>query len=346
MTEVIVRALQEQGHYTCFNWSRNKPLKGIRWKLARAWGVCKSIWGLIRRGRRSSEVLYYPANSSWGLLYDIVFATLGRVFGYKLILHHHAYSYIDRYDWRMAIVNRLVGSQGAHAVHCQKMVDDYRAQYDTKATFLIVPPTIVSQDLGVRQRPLEEIPDPEEPLVLGFLSNLTLAKGLDLVLETFENLIDRGLNVRLVLAGPCMHEEALSLVRLVTERWPQQVEYRGPVYEEKKAQFYSDIDVFLFPTRYKNESWGIVLTESLASGCPVIANDRGCVSYIIRDGCGLIVSPEDDFVVCAVELIEQWFNDPGLHRKAIHQAIQRYHKLKLEAVEQLPEFVEGMRSLG
>ena len=284
MTSVIVRALKEAGPVKCYNWSVNRPLKGLRWKLARAWGVCKTLFGLALRGRRKGEVLYFPVNSSWGLLYDIAMASLGRILGYRIVLHHHAYSYIDRHDWKMAWVDKLVGSQGAHAVHCQKMVDDYQAQYATDATFLIVPPTIVSQELGKQHRSVLEDSSPKRPFVVGFLSNLTLAKGLKVVLDTFGNLTDRGLDVRLVLAGPCMQQDARLLVEQATNRWPNLVEYRGPVYDDQKSLFFSEIDAFLFPTQYKNESWGIVLTEALAYGRPVIAFDRGCVSHIVRNG--------------------------------------------------------------
>ncbi len=342
MTAVIVEALEKEGPVKCYNWSRNKPLKGLRWKLARAWGVCKTLLGLSLRGRHKGEVLYYPVNSSWGLLYDMALAALGRTLGYRIVLHHHAYSYIDRRDWRMAMVDKLIGSRGFHAVHCQKMVEDYRAQYQTQATFLIVPPTIVSCEPKKQSRQLPKAI--EEVFTLGFLSNLTLAKGLEVLLDTFENLVNRGLPVRLVLAGPCMQQDARLLIEQATMRWPDLVEYRGPVYDDQKTQFYTEIDVFLFPTQYKNESWGIVLTEALAAGRPVIAYDRGCISYIVRDGCGLVVPKNEDFVSTATEQIKLWMADSRQFEEASLQAYQRSQVLEREAIDQLPAFVQRVRN--
>jgi len=345
MTDVIVRALAAAGPMTCFNWSCGKPLKGIRWKIARFWGAVRSFFGLLLRGRRPGKPLYYLANSSWGMAYDFVLLGLGRLLGYRIVLHHHAYSYLDQYDWRMALVNRLVGSRGAHAVHCQKMVDDFLAQYNTAATFLIVPPTIVSSEMSLPKDAPSRENSPDRPFVLGFLSNLTIAKGLHLVLDTFEELASRDDKVRLILAGPCYQKEATALVEQALARWPKRVEYRGPVYGNDKTAFFSAIDTFLFPTQYRNESWGIVLTEAMSIGCPVIAYDRGCVSHIIRDGCGLVVARDDDFVTEAAGLISQWIDNKELHEQACQQALTRNEQLERESDEQLAQFVESLREL-
>ena len=342
MTEHVVEALRKQGPVTCFNWSRDKPLKGIRWKLARAWGVCKSLWGLLVRGRRQGDALYYPANSGWGMIYDMAIVSLARIMGYRVVLHHHVYSYLDQYDRRMALLNRLLGDSGAHVVHCEKMRRDFLSQYKTNAEFLFVPPTIVSCSQEKKQ-PTRNAHAANSPFVLGFLSNLTLVKGLKEVLETFEALVSRGCPVRLVLAGPCMQKEALRLIEQAKKRWPELVEYRGPVYGEQKALFFSEIDTFLFPTQYKNESWGIVLTESLAVGRPVIAYDRGCISHIVRGGCGLVVPKNDHFALAASEQIELWVANPGLYLQARQQAFQRNEELESEAEEQLTAFVREIR---
>jgi len=147
MNEVIVRALQADGPVRCMNWSRGKPLKGMRWKIARAWGACKSIIRLVASGPRQGEVLYYPANSKGGLYYDLIIIALARILQYRVVLHHHAYYYIDAYTRKMALLNRLIGKSGGHAVHCKKMRDDFLEQYPSEAQFLFVPPTVVSQQL-------------------------------------------------------------------------------------------------------------------------------------------------------------------------------------------------------
>jgi len=266
-------------------------------------------------------------------------ASVARLRGYKLVLHHHIYSYIDRHDWRVALLNRIVGASGAHVVHCDQMKDDFLAQYKTRAKFLVVPPTIVSQRQSALPRSQRSL------FTLGLMSNLTIDKGLDLVLETFARLVESGLDVALVLAGPCMGKVEQQLVDEAIAKWPSRVEHRGPVYGGDKLRFFADIDVFLFPTRYKNESWGIVLSESLAAGCPVIASRRGCIPAIVQDGAGLIVAPEDDFVEAAAQKIIQWLGDRPAHDEACRMASNRAKVMQQEAHAQFSIFLEQMQTL-
>jgi len=341
ITQIVVDELERAGPVRCFNWSRQKYLKGMRWKIARVRGAIRSCAGLIARGLQPGEILYCPANSSWGMAYDVAILGLGRLLGYRIVLHHHVYSYVDRYDWRMALVTRIVGSNGAHVVYCEKMREDFLGQYSTDAEFLFVPPTIVSSKEIVGSP--RESPS-ERAFTLGFLSNLIIAKGLPEVLQTFERLKSEGCDVRLVVAGPCQEAAVQKMLDSLVARWGPTVEYRGPVYNGEKQRFYQDIDAFLFPTRYENESWGIVLTEALTAGCPVIAYDRGCIPYIVRNGCGLVIPRDEDYVGPATCQLREWMENSISYAAASAQAVQRIHELNKEAAEQLPEFVRQVRS--
>jgi glycosyltransferase involved in cell wall biosynthesis len=339
MTAVIVDALQKKGPVRCLNWSRGKPLKGWRWRLARIWGAFKSIGTLIASGPARGAVLYYTVSAGPGLYYDLAIATTARLLGYRLVFHHHTYAYIDRYNWRVALLDRLAGSSGAHAVCADLMRNHFLEKYDSKAEFLTVPPTIVSQQLEAADA------QPRDHFTLGFMSNLTLVKGLDDAIAVFERLAVDGRRVRLILAGPCMTDAERALVDAALGRWPDQMEYRGPVYGREKAQFFADIDVFLFPTRYPNESWGIVLTEALSVGRPVITRSRGCIPWMVRDGCGLVVAPDADFVSPAADQIGRWMDQPATFEAAQAAARKRSHELNEDATAALPAFVDRMHWL-
>lgn len=341
MTQVIVDALRQTGPLISYNWSRGKPLRGWRWKAARTWGALKSVVGLLTRGSGREASLYYGVSSGSGLYSDMAIVAAARLRGYRVVLHHHTYAYLYRRDWRIAVLDRLIGAEGAHGVHCPPMQQDLLKYYDSKAEFLFVPPTVVAQRLEsgtTRSTPTSE-------LVLGMLSNLTFAKGLDDAIATFERLAERGLPVRLILAGPCMGAAERALIDGALARWPDRIEYRGAVYGRDKAQFFSDIDVFVFPTRYIHESWGIVLSEALAVGCPLITRSRGCVPWIVRDGCGFVIDDAQSFPDVAAEHIGRWLAEPDELAQARRAALQRSAALERDAVEQLPVFVEGVRRL-
>lgn len=339
MTQVVVDSLRNNGPIRCYDWSLGKPLQGVKLKLVRLWGATISILKVLFGSKHEKEVIYYPVSSDWGQLFDISIVVAARLRGYQTVLHHHVYSYIDKYDWRMAMTNRMLGKSGAHVVHCELMKQDLQARYSTEAQFLIVPPTIVSQEQNVTSRSTHEM------FTLGFMSNLTIEKGLGHAIDTFEQLTESGYEVALVLAGPCKGRAEQSLIDRALAKWPQRIEYRGAVYEEAKKQFFADIDVFLFPTEYANESWGIVLTEALVTKCPVITYSRGCIPWIVQGGCGLVIEPEASFVELASELISRWIDDSEEHQRVCQLAGDRAELLNQESKRQFKTFLEDVRQL-
>ena len=66
-----------------------------------------------------------------------------------------------------------------------QMIDDFRARYGSKAQFVALYPSFASLQLA------QPRPHAQKPFQLGHISNLTLEKGLDLVLDTFRALHER-----------------------------------------------------------------------------------------------------------------------------------------------------------
>ncbi len=134
------------------------------------------------------------------------------------------------------------------------------------------------------------------PMRLGHVGNLSLEKGLELVLQTLRELLKAGSQVRLRLAGPCFTAAAERLVNEALREFPDHIEYLGPVYRREKLDFFSAIDCFLFPSR--SESWGIVLNEAMAAGVPVISSRHGCISTQVGEHAGLVI--DDPRNLCRV----------------------------------------------
>jgi glycosyltransferase involved in cell wall biosynthesis len=250
-----------------------------------------------------------------------------RRLGYRIHLHHHVYNYIVKRDWKMTWIDRNMTADDFHLVHAPQMMRDFQAQYASQCRFEFLYPSIVSLPLA---EPRHEIPDIAR---IGFLSNLSHAKGLDLAIETFRTLHAKGRRIQLRLAGPCANAAAERQVRAVASNFKELVHYDGPVDNEGKLNFFRNTDCFLFPTRL--ESWGIVLNESLASGVPVIANDRGCIRTIVGTDAGTIADGPAQFVETAVRQIEAWIDSPSDYSAASQSAISRAEVLHRDAVAQL-----------
>ena len=72
------------------------------------------------------------------------------------------------------------------------------------------------------------------------------------------------------------------------------IEYAGEVASEKTSELYGNAKATLFPIRWE-EPFGLVMTESMSCGTPIIAFARGSVPEIIKDGeTGFIVNSSDN----------------------------------------------------
>jgi glycosyltransferase involved in cell wall biosynthesis len=333
LTEQVVRGLQQGGKITFFNWSTGISRRGLKFRAARVLRILQSLAWLLWHGRVTRARLYLVANSKGGLYLTLALVWIARRLGYEIYLHHHTYYYIERFDRRMAWIDRTMAARGVHVVHTPQMADDFWAVYRTVCPFAFIYPSIVSAPLGKPRNP------PATPFQLGHLSNLSRAKGLDLVLATLRILRTKNVPARLALAGPYHTGDARDTVQRALAEFGELVEYRGPLYGDDKTTFLDGVDCFLFPSR--SESWGIVLHEAMASGVPVIAYDRGCTKTVVGDG-GLVVDAQADFPLAAARQIEQWMQEPARYIQASQAAVEHAARLEAEGRRTLGDFVEHL----
>jgi glycosyltransferase involved in cell wall biosynthesis len=338
LTEKVVDRLKQKMPVTVLTWAAGDSRQRPYLRVLRFLRTAKCLAKLILHGRVRNTRLYVTANSKGGLIMTGLIVNAARRLGYQIFLHHHAYNYIDHFDKKMAWINRSMKSEDVHIVHCQKMADDFRARYGDRCRFEILFPSIVSLPLGQsRQRA-------PEPFRLGFLANLTVAKGLDLVLETFRVLQERGRNVRLCLAGPCGTVEAERLLSDAIKTFKGDVSHVGAVYDDRKVEYFNSIDCFLFPTKFECESWGIVLNEAMASGLPVITTNRGSVHTLVGNHAGLIVDDVARYVNEAVRQVEAWIDSPQDYSATSQAAIEQADYLHREAAVQLESVTSSICS--
>jgi glycosyltransferase involved in cell wall biosynthesis len=331
LTEKFAEGLRQKQPIRTSNWSAGDDRKRLHTRALRVWRALTCWASLIAHGRVHNARLYLTANNKSGLRLTNLFVKTGRRLGYKIYLHHHAYNYIDFFDAKMAAINANMGPDDAHIVHCPQMIDDFKRQYPVLCQFEYVFPSIVSLEL---RQPRTSVP----PVFrLGTLANLTIDKGLDIVLDTFRALRARQPNVRLTLAGPCGSTEAEQLIAAALRDYPHEVEHIGPVYGDRKQQFFDSIDCFLFPSKWHTESWGIVLNEALSAGVPVIASNRGCIRTLVGGKAGLVVEDLTTYVDTATRQIETWIANPQEYIATSRAAIEQAEYLHREGDMQMEQ---------
>lgn len=144
-------------------------------------------------------------------------------------------------------------------------------------------------DLGRFGRHIEPLPQYQDGrLNLLFLGRLDERKGLMHLLKAYRRLKPRLPEARLIVVGDGpKKKEGLNFV---ADYGLEDVEFSGYVASELIPHYYASADVYCAPAT-KDESFGIVLLEAMASGLPIVAFDNeGYRSVMPEEGRGFLVA--------------------------------------------------------
>lgn len=142
---------------------------------------------------------------------------------------------------------------------------------------------------GVSRLPeVHRIASPTGRVRLGFIGGLADHKGYGLIRNVIIN--EPFKNLSLLLIDHAMHPS-----ERVEEMWGNvPVEIRGKFSQSNVGGLYAHIDVLLAPSVWP-ESYGLVTREAIASGCWVVASNRGAVADCVVEGRnGYVVDVADE----------------------------------------------------
>ena len=264
--------------------------------------------------------VYFGVSGGNGQIYDSLFVGLSRIFGKRLYLHHHGYDYLNQRRWVAGFLMKIAGSKAVHIVACQKMLADLTRLYP------VVRHTKIVSGVAALEPWEDEVRVRTQIRTIGFLSNISVEKGIIEFLQIAEWADRNTLPLRFVIAGP-YHDDAMR--RMVEGRIATlgNVIYVGAVYGENKRKFFDSIDVFLLPSH--RESEGLVIHEAMSRGVPVIAYSRGCIEQIVSGQVGLLLAPTADYVVGTIGKINEWLQRPDAFRLASEASASQFREAKI-----------------
>lgn len=119
--------------------------------------------------------------------------------------------------------------------------------------------------------------------------------------------------------------------------------FLGRVDDDALAAAYRRASVVVLPSTTREEAFGVVLAEAMASGCPCIASDFPGVDAVVRSGGGILVTPGD--VNGLAEAITDVVSDPGRRAEMSSAALAGVGRYSPEAErERLASVFDGLRS--
>lgn len=147
---------------------------------------------------------------------------------------------------------------------------------------------------------------PRYPITILFCGQMIERKGVDLLLQAFDRLIQAGMNARLLLVG--REAELPEMLRSISTQTQQQIEYAGFHDPEYLPQFFNQADIFVLPSRY--DGWGVVVNQALGAGLPVICSDAvgAALDLVEPEVNGAIVSAGDVDALYAA--LARYVSDP------------------------------------
>jgi len=223
-------------------------------------------------------IVYRPINGGFGQVYDLFYLTICRVFGARIVIHHHSFNYINHKSRLFYCLELIAGKEAKHVVLGPKMGALLNSMYGVSSEQVIVVSNVAFFDIKNCSDAMKRV---SNPLVVGHLANLCLEKGVDDFIVLCKELNALGVNYTAKIAGPFSNKESERLVKSACSVLDE-VEYIGGLYGEDKEEFFQSLDVFVFPSRYKNEAEPLVLYEAGQYGVLNIGTRRGCMQDVIK----------------------------------------------------------------
>jgi len=152
---------------------------------------------------------------------------------------------------------------------------------------------------------------PGDAGAIGFLGRFTEPrKGFPVLLDAFDRIADDHPGLRLLVAGPGEKAEVLAGVR---PEVAARITFLGMIPELAKARMLRSVDVYVAPNT-GGESFGMILTEAMAAGTPVVASDLDAFKRVLDGGRAGELFTNGDSAALAATLTDL-LGDPARRRE-------------------------------
>ena len=166
---------------------------------------------------------------------------------------------------------------------------------------------------------------PRNKKILLSIARLGKEKSVDFVIQAFKYIHEKDPNTLLVLVGDGYEKE--NLKQLSKELGLEKsVYFCGIIQHRYIPRVYADADIFVFASQ--TETQGLVITEALASGLPVVAvADEAFNGVVLNRKNGFLVKKDSEEFAKKVNMI---LTDKALYKKLSDEARNSIKKYSIE----------------
>lgn len=270
------------------------------------------------------DLVYITPNSKGGAFYkEFVIIEMLKRMGCKVVAHFHNKGVSEwQHRWYNDILYKAYFNNMKVILLAEALYSDISKYADWKDIYLCPNgiPDVCQGDAPVEHK--NDIPH------ILFLSNLIESKGVLVLLDALQILKTRGVAfVCDIVGGESAEINVARLNEEVIKRDLNDVViYHGSKYGDEKASFFHKADIFVFPTFYPGETFGLVLLEAMQQSVPCVTTNEGGIPSVVEDGVtGFIVSKKQSLPLA--ERLEQLIADDTLRREMGVAGRKRYEQL-------------------
>ncbi len=304
----------------------------VQWKKALHL-IRVMVKALRLKFRHEIDIVYYPpaGPNLIPVLRDIVLLTILRRFFKKTVFHFHAAGLSEFVETRPKVLRRIAvrAYRNPNASIQTSGRNPHDGEYFHSRMVAIIPNGLrdegCSRDCAARsQKSYVEI------LYAGIL---TEAKGIMVLLDAARILQDQNLSFRICFMGQFSSCALETRVRDFCSKHglSDSIAFIGVKLNEEKWKYFSQADIFCFPTYFESESFPNVVVEAMMFQLPVVATDWRGIPDLVSEGITGYLVPVKDPVALA-ERLSSLMNNPDLRTRLGRNGREQF--LRNNAIEQ------------
>lgn len=152
---------------------------------------------------------------------------------------------------------------------------------------------------------------PEGIPVIGVVSRLRIEKGIDILIDAFNQLVNEGTLAHLLIVGKGPDESKLR-AQVSNNVLNSSITFYGEADWETAMQLMAIMDIVVVPSRF--EGFGLTAAEAMAAGKPVVASDIfGLKEVVIHEETGFLFPVENTEML--KDLLQRLYKERNLRKK-------------------------------